>query len=157
MIPEGVRPIRIKNRLFARYAGEPVYDMGDFRKFELSPQPANEHGTLKPQVKFSFANTDSKLYIISIARKMDGSYVFGFDIYRRTTGSGCHPSEHWKLNHPKAETLQKCLINALNYMRRFEFYYGKPDKDVQKEAASIQRIIRRKEIRQMTIFDLEGV
>ena len=88
---------------------------------------------------------------------MDGSYVFGYEIYRGSAMSSCYPSEHWKHNRPKAESLQKCLINSMRYMTKFQMYHGVIDQEVKEAAERSLKIIRRKEIRQMSIFDLPGV
>ena len=151
------QPVKIANRMFGRFVGATVYDIEDFREFELTPQEPNDSGVLRPQLWLSFKNTRSRLYAINVSRKMDGSYVFGYEIYRGSGSNSCYPSERWKHNHPKAETLQKCLINAMRYMTKFQWYHGVIDQEVKEAAEVALRIIKRKEIRQMTIFDLPGV
>lgn len=154
-------PIKIANRMFDRICGysryaDCVYDISEFRGMEIPPCEPNDCGVLPPKLWFCFKDTKEQLFVVNVSRKPDGAYVFGYELMHGPGGGGscCFPSMRWRHNRPGADTLRKCLVNAMKYMVKREISFGEIDRDVRKAAGQALRIVRRPEVYQMTIFDM---
>lgn len=153
--------VKIANKMFDRICGYHLYveyvnDISEFKGIEISPCEPNSSGVLPPLRWFVFRNTKDELFVINVSRTPDGAYVFGYELMYGSCGGGslCFPSMRWKHNNPRADTLKKCLVNAMKYIINYKFCFGIIDKSVREAAEQALRIIERPEVYQMTIFDI---